>query len=112
MYIGKPKITNTRDSSNKQLHIVSSNEEVTLTCKVTGDGINGIYWERVNDSLLPDQNNMSSLSSNKRTLTITISKARPEHSGMYRCVAYSQWGVAQSNNIKVTITSKSNNVLM
>ena len=91
---------------------MSSNEQVTLTCKVTGDDIRGVYWERMNDGPLPNQNNMSSLNSNKRTLTITISKARPEHSGTYRCVAYSQWGMAQSNNVTVTITSKSDNVLM
>ena len=110
MYIGKPKITNT--PHNKQLHIVSSNEQVTLTCKVTGDDISGAYWERVNKGPLPNQNNMSSLSNDKRTLRTTINRARPDHSGKYHCVAYSQWGVAQSNNIQVTITSKSNNVLM
>ena len=79
---------------------------------MTGDDISGVYWERVNDGLLPNQNNMSSLSNDNRTLKTTISKVRPDHSGKYRCVAYSQWGVAQSNNIQVTITSKSNNVLM
>ena len=81
-----------------------------LTCNVNGDDISGGYWERVNDN--PIGNNMSSLSNDKRTLTITISKARPTHSGKYRCVVYSQWGVAQSGNVQVTITSKSNNVLM
>ena len=81
-----------------------------LTCNVTGDDITGGYWERVNDDPLPVSNNRSSLSNDKRTLT--ISRARPTHSGRYRCVVYSQWGVAQSGNVKVTITSKSNNVLM
>ena len=85
---------------------------MTLTCKVTGDDITGGYWERVNDDPLPVNNNMSSLSNDKRTLTITIRRARPTHSGMYHCVVYSQWGVAQSRNIQVTITSESNNVLM
>ena len=105
-----PKITNY--SNNLQLSIVSGNEQVTLTCKVTGDDIIGGYWERVNDDPLPVNYNMSSLSNDKRTLTITIRRARPTHSGMYRCVVYSQWGVAQSRNVQVTITSKSNNVLM
>ena len=82
-----------------------------LTCNATGDDITGGYWERVNDPL-PVNNNMSSLSNDKRTLTITISRARPTHSGRYRCVVYSQWGVAQSSNIQVTITSKNNNVLI
>ena len=85
---------------------------MTLICGVTGDNITGGYWERVNDDPLPVNNNMSSLSNDKRTLTITIRRVRPTHSGMYRCVVYSQWGVAQSRNVEVTITSKSNNVLM
>ena len=89
------------------LSIVSGNEEVMLTCNVTGDDITGGYWERVNDNPLPNRNNMSSLSNDKRRLTITISRARPTQSGMYRCVVYSQWGVAQSKNVKVNITSKS-----
>ena len=94
------------------LSIVGGNEEVMLTCNVNGDDITGGYWERVvNDDPLPDNKNTSSLSNNKRRLTITISRARPTHSGMYRCVVYSQWGVAQSRNVQVTITSKSNNVL-
>ena len=92
--------------------IISGNKQVRLTCEVTGDDIRGVYWERVNGGPIPNQNNMSSLSNNNRTLRTTISKAHPDHSGKYRCVAYSQWGVAQSNNVTVTITSKSNNVLM
>ena len=94
------------------LSIVSGKEQVMLTCKMTGDDIIGVYWERLNDDPLPVSNNMSSLSNNKKRLTITISRARPTHSGRYRCVVYSQWGVAQSSNVQVTITSKSNNVLM
>ena len=85
---------------------------MTLTCKVTGDNITGGYWERVNGNELSNRNNMSSLSNDKRTLVINISRARPTHSGMYHCVVYSQWGVAQSRNVQVTITSKSDNVLM
>ena len=94
------------------LSIASGNGQMTLTCNVTGDDIIGGYWERVRDDPLPVSNNMSSLSNDKRTLTITISRARPPHSGRYRCVVYSQWGVARSGNVRVTITSKSNNVLM
>ena len=88
------------------LSIVSGNEQVMLTCNVNGDDIIGGYWDRVNGGPLPNYNNMSSLSNNMRTLIITISRARPEHSGRYRCVVYSQWGVAQSSNVQVTITSK------
>ena len=79
---------------------------------MTGDDIAGGYWERQNSGPLPIGNNMSSLSDDKRTLKITITEVRPEYSGMYRCVAHSQWGMNQSKYIQVTITSESNNVLM
>ena len=92
--------------------VVSGNEEMALTCEVTGDNITGGYWERVNTSPLPAKNNASSLSNDKRTITITIIRARSEHSGRYRCVVYSTWGVARSRDVQVTITSKCNNVLM
>ena len=93
------------------MSIISGNEQVTLTCEVTGDDISGAYWERVTGGDdLPNQNNMSSLSNDNRTITMKITKVRPGHSGRYRCVAYSQWGVAQSRSFRVTITSKSNNV--
>ena len=110
LHTGKPSITDS--SGDQQLSIISGNEQVTLTCKVTGDDIVGGYWERVSDGPLPMRNNMSSLSNNKRTVTIKLTRARPEHSGEYHCIAYSQWGVAQSRNVQVTITSESNNVLM
>ena len=95
-----------------QLSIVSGVEQVTLRCKVTGDDIIGGYWERVNGGPLPDNNNMSSLSNDKTTLTITISRARPIHRGKYHCVVYSQWGMDKSRDVQVTITSKRCNVLM
>ena len=85
---------------------------MTLTCEVTGDDIAGGYWERQNGGPLPVRNNVSSLSDDKSMLTINIGKARPEHSGRYHCIVYSQWGVAQSRNVQVIITSESNNVLM
>ena len=109
LHTGKPSITNS--SGNEQLSIITSNEQVTLTCEVTGDNIAGGYWERMDGVQLRNRN-MSSLSNNKRTITMIITRARPEHSGMYYCVAYSQWGVGQSRNVQVTITSESNNVLM
>ena len=107
---GTPSVSGV--SGDQELNIVSGNEEVMLICNATGDDITGGYWERVNDNLLPNRNNMSSLSNDNRTLTITISGARPTHSGRYRCIVYSQWGVAQSSNVQVTITSKGNNVLL
>ena len=110
LHTEKPSITDS--PSDQQLSIISGNQQVTLTCKVTGDDIAGGYWERMDDVQYMNRNNKSSLSDDKKTVTIKITKARPEHSGEYRCIAYSQWGVAQSRNIQVTITSESNNVLM
>ena len=109
IHTGKPSITDS--SSDQALSMISGNEQVTLTCEVTGDDIAGGYWERMDGVQLRNRN-MSSLSNNKRTITMTITRARPEHSGMYYCVAYSQWGVGQSRSVQVTITSESNNVLM
>ena len=109
LHTGKASIITS--SGDQALGIISGNEQVTLTCKVTGDDITGGYWEGM-DSVELRNRNMSSLSNNKRTITMTITRARPEHSGMYYCVAYSQWGVGQSRNVQVTITSESNNVLM
>ena len=96
------------------LKITSENDYLLLTCIVIGDDIAGGYWERVNRRSLNNGNNDSSLSlSNGNTIVqLNITKARPKHLGMYRCVAYSQWGVSQSRNVTVTITSESNNVLM
>ena len=85
---------------------------MTLTCRVTGDDIIGGYWERVGRKPLSKSKNMSSLSDEKTSLQLIINEARRTHSGRYRCVVYSQWGVAQSKNVQVTITSKSNYVLM
>jgi len=77
---------------------------VTLTCEVSGDDIAGGYWERSDDDPLPNNHNMSSL--NKTTLQLTIARARTGDSGTYRCVVYSQWGMAQSRNAQVTIISE------
>ena len=81
---------------------------------MSGDDIAGGYWERVNRRSLNKGNNdsFSSLSYGNIIIQLNITEVRPKHSGSYRCVAYSQWGVAQSRNVQVTITSESNNVLM
>ena len=109
LHTGTPSITNSSD--DQQLSIISGNEQVTLTCIVTGDDIAGGYWERM-DNVQLMKSNMSSLKRNKRIIIMTITEVRPEHLGMYYCVSYSQWGVGQSRNVQVTITSESNNVLM
>ena len=89
------------------LKITSGKDKLTLTCRVTGDDIAGGYWERVNHILLDSENNKSSLSNGNTTIQLNITKARPDHSGKYRCVAYSPWGMAQSRNVEVNITSES-----
>ena len=94
---------------NQQLSIVSGNEYVVLTCTAFGDDIMGVYWERVDNGPLPFQNNMSSLSrddTRRITLKLNITRARPIHSGRYRCIAYSKVGTAQSKRVTVTIKSK------
>ena len=91
------------------MSIVSGDESVTLTCSVFGDDITGVYWERVNDEPLPTQSNISSLMQDSPLVTLlhlTITRARPMHSGRYHCIAYSEWGVAQSSYVTVTIKSK------
>ena len=103
---GRPNILT--HPTDQQLSIVSGDEQVTLSCRAFGDDING-YWERVNDGPLPIQNNMSLLMEDSAVVTflhLTITRARPMHSGRYRCIAYSEWGIDQSDDITVTITSK------
>ena len=106
-HTGRPNIvTNPND---QQLNIVSGDEQVTLTCSVYGDDITGVYWERVNDEPLPTQSNISSLMQDSPLWTLlhlTITRARPMHSGRYHCIAYSEWGAAQSDDVTVTIKSK------
>jgi len=109
LHIERPSIINS--SSDQELSIVSGDEEVMLTCEVAGDDIIGGYWERREGDSLSPENNMSSLSNDKTTLQLRIIKARPMHTGSYHCVVYSQWGMAQSRNIVVTITSKSDSIL-
>ena len=90
------------------LKITSETNNLLLSCTVTGDDIAGGYWERVNRRSLNKENNdsSSSLSNGDTIIQLNITKLRPKHSGMYRCVAYSQWGVGQSRNVQVTITSE------
>ena len=96
------------------LKITNENDNLLLLCTVTGDDITAGYWERVNRRSLNKGNNDSSasLSNGNTIIQLNITNARPKHSGMYRCVAYSQWGVGQSRNVTVIIISESNNVLM
>ena len=91
------------------MNIVNGDEKVTLTCGAFGDDITGGYWERVDDGPLPMQHNTSSIMKDTPVFTLfylNITSARPMHSGRYRCIAYSEWGIDQSYDITVTITSK------
>ena len=104
LHEGRPAISRTY-TNNEVLSIVSGNEQVTLTCIVSGDDLAGGYWERLNPPQdLSNMNNMTKLYPNAVQLVIT--GARPMHSGKYRCVVYSQWGMAHSNNVTVNVTSK------
>ena len=106
LYTVRPIITHIL--TDQQFSIVSGDEQVTLTCEVLSDDING-YWERVDDEPLPMKNNMSSLVRETSVVTLlhlTIARARPVHSGKYRCIAYNEVGIDQSRNVTVTITSK------
>ena len=102
LHEGRPAITNAINPASKEVNIIEGDEHVVLTCTVTGDDLAGGYWER----LYPPQNlsNMSSFLNGAVQLLIT--RARPIHSGNYRCVVYSQWGMAHSNNVTVIIKSK------
>ena len=107
LYTVRPIITDI--PSDQQLSIVIGDEQVTLTCEVLSNDINGGYWERVHDGPLPKKNNISSLvgeTSIVFLLHLTFARARPVHSGKYRCIAYNEVGIDQSNNVTVTITSK------
>ena len=109
LYTVRPTITDI--PTDQQLSIVSGDEKVVLTCEVlnVGNGIIGGYWERVDDGPLPKRNNVSSLVQETSVVTLlhlTIAKARPMHSGKYRCIIYNEVGIDQSNNVTVTITSK------
>ena len=106
LHIGRPRVSN--DPSDHHLSIASGDEQMTLTCNAFGDDI-GVYWERVNDGPLPTENNMSSLMEINNlviSLHLIITRARPIHSGKYRCIVYSEWGIDQSNDVTVTIKSK------
>ncbi|XP_065918159.1 basement membrane-specific heparan sulfate proteoglycan core protein-like isoform X2 [Dysidea avara] len=98
----RPAIVN--NMVDKELSIVSGSEELLLTCEFSGDDISGVYWERLNDRPLASKNNISQFNNDKTKLVLTITEARSHHSGLYRCVVYSPWGVAQSRDVHVTIT--------
>ena len=44
--------------------------------------------------------------------TLNISQATPQDSDQYYCIARTKGGYAFSNNVTLTVTSESNNVLM
>ena len=71
-----------------------------LTCKAVGFKVK-YEWKRHNsESIIGNQS------------TLTISQATPLDSDQYYCVAMTEGGYAFSNNVTLTVTSESNNVLM
>ena len=102
LHEGRPAVTSITNAAGGELNIINGDEPVLLVCHVTGDDLAGGYWERLNP--LQNLSNMSSFLNG--VLQLLITRARPIHSGKYRCVVYSQWGMAHSNNVTVTIKSK------
>ena len=74
-----------------------------LICTVTGDDLAGGYWERLNP--LQNLSNISTFDGIS-AIRLLITRARPMHSGKYRCVVYSQWGMAHSDTATMTVKSK------
>ena len=102
LHEGRPAITNAANAVGGELNIFNGIEPVLMECHATGDDLAGGYWERLN----PLQNLSSMSSFLNGALQLAITRARPMHSGEYRCVVYSQWGTAYSNNVTVSIKSK------
>ena len=44
----RPAISNIINPFGEEVSIVSGNEQVILTCVVTGDDLAGGYWEKLN----------------------------------------------------------------
>ena len=105
LHEGRPVITSiTNAVGSNEVNIVNGKEPLQLVCHATGDDLAGGYWERLNP--LHNLSNMSLFHHNLGVVQLLITRARPMHSGNYRCVVYSQWGVAHSDNVTVTIKSK------
>ena len=103
LHKGRPVITGiTNAIGSNEVNIIYGDEPVQLVCHATGDDLAGGYWERLN----PVQNLSSMSSFSNGAVQLHITRARPIHSGKYRCVVYSQWGMAYSNNVTLTIKSK------
>ena len=103
LHEGRPTVTDIIKPVGDELNIIHGNEQVVLVCIVTGDDLAGGYWERLNP--LQNLSNMSSFQGNS-AIQLLITRVRPMHSGEYRCVVYSQWGMVHSDNVTVTIKSK------
>ena len=103
LHEGRPAITKIIKSVGEDLSIINGNEQIVLLCTVNGDDLAGGYWERLNP--LQNLSNMSLFQGNS-LVHLQITRARPIHSGKYRCVVYSQWGMAHSNNVTINVKSK------
>ena len=103
LHEGRPAITRIIDPVGKELNITNGNEQIVLQCIVAGDDLAGGYWERLNP--LQNLSSMSSFQGNA-VVQLLITGAHPVHSGKYRCVVYSQWGMAHSDIVTMTVRSK------
>ena len=104
LHEGRPTITSiTNAVGSNEVAVINGDEPVQLECHATGDDLAGGYWERLNP--LQNLSNMSSFQGNG-AVHLAIARARPMHSGKYRCVVYSQWGTAHSDNITMTVKCK------
>ncbi|XP_065918151.1 carcinoembryonic antigen-related cell adhesion molecule 5-like isoform X3 [Dysidea avara] len=94
----------TLNPSDQMISVVNGSEEVMLTCE--GFHIDSGYWVRLDEGPLPNENNESFVchDMDKLILELIITKPHPNHSGLYRCVVYSQWGRAESSTAHVNIT--------
>ena len=99
--IVKPIVKNC--SQNQELSIVNGTEKMILVWEFGGDDLYNVTCQRENKGTL--------LTIFMDILTnynfeLTIDDIRPSNSGNYTCTVHSQWGVAKSRKVQVSITSE------
>ena len=80
--------------------MVDALEHAIFTCKAKGFKVK-YEWKRYNsENIIGNQS------------TLNISQAIPLDEDQYYCVAITEGGSVKSNNVTLTVTSESNNVLI
>ena len=80
--------------------MVEALKSATFTCRARGFEVK-YEWKRHNsENIIGNQS------------ILIISKATPQDSDQYYCVAMTEGGYAIFNNVTLTVTSESNNVLI